>query len=52
MRLREDPCPVFQISLAQGVSDGREVWVGEGEVQGLNKWLGWRRLQKGCALFL
>lgn len=30
MQLREDPCPDFQISLAQGVLDGREVWVGGG----------------------
>lgn len=34
MQLREDPCPDFQISLAQGVSDGRDVWMGRGKCRG------------------
>ena len=49
-QLRQDPCPGLQISLAQGVSDRREVSVGEVGRQGLNKWLGVEETPEGLCL--
>lgn len=48
MQLMVDPCPDLQISMAQGVSDSREVCMGLGEGPGdLINCCRWSRLGKG-----